>query len=65
MSSVDVSAGPVVVRANPERKKVVVRSNRIPDKILNDPGFNFVYYYSVLDVQPFYPKNSFCFTYII
>ena len=36
MSSTEVS-GPLVVKANPDRKKVVVRSNRIPDKILNDP----------------------------
>jgi hypothetical protein len=36
MSSVEAS-GPLVVKANPDRKKVVVRSNRIPDKILNDP----------------------------
>ena len=36
MASTEVS-GPLVVKANPDRKKVVVRSNRIPDKILNDP----------------------------
>jgi 2-(3-amino-3-carboxypropyl)histidine synthase len=36
MSSTELS-GPLVVKANPDRKKVVVRSNRIPDKILNDP----------------------------
>ena len=38
-SDVSTSGGPVVVKANPDRKKVVVRSNRIPDKILNDPGY--------------------------
>ncbi len=38
MSSAETAvAGPLVVKANPDRKKIVVRSNRIPDKILNDP----------------------------
>ncbi len=36
-SSSSEVTGPLVVKANPDRKKVVVRSNRIPDKILNDP----------------------------
>ena len=36
MASEEVSQ-PLVVKANPDRKKVIIRSNRIPEKILNDP----------------------------
>ena len=36
MASEEVSQ-PLVVKANPDRKKFIIRSNRIPEKILNDP----------------------------
>lgn len=38
MSNMTEEHHPVVVKANPDRKRVVVRSNRIPENILNDPG---------------------------
>lgn len=43
MSNMDEENHPIIVKAKPDRKRIVVRSNRIPENILNDPGSEIIF----------------------